>query len=166
MPCMDTAQFRRIMGNFPTGVTIVTTLHDGTPHGMTANAVTPVSLDPLLMLFCATKDSRTCAMIRKSGVYAINILSHEMGDLADRFAGRYGAEDERFASVSYYQGATGAPIIAGNLAWLDCKVVNEFDGGDHAIFVAEVIDGDAAEGEPLVFCRGKYTTVAPRGDVQ
>jgi len=155
---MDANEFRRIMGSFPTGVTIVTTIHEGTPHGMTANAVTAVSLEPLLMLFCAMKTSRTHDMIQRSGVYAINFLSADMRELSECFASD-GSEDERFSGLSYFLGVTGAPIIAGNIGWLECKVVNEFDGGDHTIFLAEVVDGEAREGEPLVFYCSKYTTV-------
>lgn len=155
---MDANEFRRIMGNLPTGVTIVTTMHEGVPHGMTANAVTPVSLEPLLMLFCAAKASRTHDMIQRSGLYAINFLGLEMRELSERFA-RDGSEDERFTGLLYSPGVTGAPIIAGNIGWLECKVVNEFDGGDHTIFVAEVIAGESGGGDPLVFHRGQYTTL-------
>ncbi len=157
---LDSNQFRQIMGGFPTGVTIVTTAHGGTPHGMTANAITSVSLDPLLMLFCARKTTRTHAMIQQSGVFVINFLTADMTALSDRFAGRTGPEDQRFAGVACSTAGTGAPILAGALGWLDCRLVAAHDGGDHTIFVGEVVDGGTGTGAPLVFHRGQYTTVA------
>ena len=152
---LDPDLFRRIMGGFPTGVTIVTTAFEGRPHGMTANAITSVSLDPLLMLFCAQKSTRTHA------IFAINFLGSEMTELSDRCAGRTVPEDERFAGVAWSAATTGAPILDAALGWLDCRVVNAIPGGDHTIFLGEVVDGGCgADRPPLVFHRGHYTTVA------
>lgn len=147
------------MGSFATGVTIVTTMCEGFPHGMTANAVTSVSLDPPLMLFCANKKARTHLMIQNSGIFAVNFLPSSMAELCDKFAGMIGAEEERFEGLNYSTARTGAPIIEGNMGWLDCRVIQRYDGGDHSIFLAEVVDGQPGDGKPMVFFRGKYMTV-------
>ena len=115
---ISTDQYRRIMGHFATGVTIVTTAHDGRIAGMTANAITSVSLEPMLLLFCADKRTRTHDMIDRSGVFAVTILSEEMRELAQMFAENGRPEEERFRGVKYTTAKTGAPILQGTVGWI------------------------------------------------
>ena len=158
---VDKDQFRKVMGQFATGVTVVTTAHEGRRAGMTANAVTSVSLVPPLVLFCADRRARTNEMIDRSGVFALSILTEAMRPISDLFADPRKSEDERFGGAKHAPGAaTGAPILEGNLGWLECRVVHRYEGGDHTIFVGEVVGAGPGEGSPLLFHRGKYTRLA------
>ena len=148
--------YRRIMGNFATGVTIVTTACDGQLGGMTANAITSVSLDPMLLLFCADNRSRTHGMVDRSGIFAVNILTQEMRNWSNIFADSKRAEEQRFENLKHTTATTGAPILEGNLGWIDCRVAHRYAGGDHTIFVGEVVDAAWAEGKPLIFYQGRY----------
>jgi flavin reductase (DIM6/NTAB) family NADH-FMN oxidoreductase RutF len=149
--------FRRAMGRFTTGVTIITTRLGEDLHGMTANAVTSLSLDPLLVLVCVDKTADTHDILSKAGVFAVNILNKDQAEISDRFAkkefdGAHGLED-----LPHTFAVTGAPIIDGTLAYLDCRTVTEHHGGDHTIFIGEVLEAkELGDGEPLVFYRGKY----------
>lgn len=158
---VDKETYRSVMRNFAIGVTIVTSAQDGVPHGMTATAIASVSLEPTLVLFCAEKTTRTHEMICQSKVFAINFLREGMNELSDRFAGRIGSEDERFDDLEYHSGQTGAPILKDSIGWLECRMIECYDGGDHSIFLGEVVDGAAGEGDPLVFFRGNYASVLP-----
>jgi flavin reductase (DIM6/NTAB) family NADH-FMN oxidoreductase RutF len=149
--------FRRAMGRFATGVTIVTTRLGEDLHGMTANAVTSLSLEPLLVLVCVDKTADTHDILSKAGVFAVNILNKDQSTISDRFAkkefdGAHGLED-----LPHTFAVTGAPIIDGALAYLDCRTVTEHHGGDHTIFIGEVVEAkEVSDEEPLVFYRGKY----------
>jgi len=158
---MDDIEFRRVMGHFATGVTVVTaTTSAGIPCGLTANAVSSVSLDPTLVLVCVERTADTEAVIRESGAFAINILPDGKGEtLARRFAEVDSAD--RFEGVAYRTGGSGAPILDRALAWLDCTVREELFGGDHTIFLGDVIAGDADEGTPLIYYRGGYGRFQP-----
>ncbi len=158
---ISTDQYRSIMGNFATGVTIVTSAHDGRIAGMTANAITSVSLEPMLLLFCADKRTRTHDMIDRSGVFAVNILTQEMSELAKVFADNGRPEEERFGGVKYHTARTGAPILDENMGWIECQVAYRYAGGDHTIFVAEVVNAGERLGNPLVFWRGRYIQLRP-----
>ena len=154
-------QFRRILGGFATGVTVVTSVLDGKPGGMTVNSFTSVSLTPPLVLFCADKRTRTHDLVDRSGVYAVNLLSEAMRPLSDLFADSRKTDEERFAAGKHAPGkATGAPIFEGGLGWLECRVVQRVPGGDHTIFVGEVVDMGPGDGPPLMFFRGKYGRMA------
>src|SRR2546428_4515192 len=134
---------RRAMGRFATGVTLITTRLRGELHGMTANAVTSLSLDPMLVLVCVDKTADTHDILSKAGVFAVNILNKDQADISNRFAkkefdGAHGLDD-----LPHGFATTGAPIIEGALAYLDCRTITEHHGGDHTIFIGEV----AAAGE-------------------
>jgi flavin reductase (DIM6/NTAB) family NADH-FMN oxidoreductase RutF len=160
---VDPAEFRRIMGQFATGVTVVTTRHGDSLHGMTVNAFCSLSLQPILVVVCIDKRARSHDLIVASGAFAVSILAHDQQTLSDRFAGRHGPEldDDRFRGVAFRSEATGAPILEHTLAWLDCRLRHSTDGGDHTIFVGEVAEAGASDGEPLCFFRGQYARVAP-----
>lgn len=149
------------MGRFTTGVTIVTSRLGDELHGMTANSVTSVSLDPPLVLVCVDKSADSHDIMDRSGVFAVNILSRRQEHLARAFAIKEVADAHGLDEVPHRTRATGAPIIEGSLAYLDCRVVERYAGGDHTIFVGEVVDaGPLSDDEPLVFFQGDYTGLA------
>ena len=151
---IDRSDLRRIMGHFATGVTVVTT-HDGNGkcYGLTANAVCSLSLSPPLVLVCVDKNAESYPAFERSRVFAVNILTDAQQELSRRFAVSGG---EKFAGLQCRPGATGSPILEGALAHVECRVLNAHDGGDHTIYVGTVEAGDAADGQPLLFFRGRY----------
>jgi flavin reductase (DIM6/NTAB) family NADH-FMN oxidoreductase RutF len=151
------------MGRFATGVTVITTRHGDHLHGMTANAVTSVSLDPMLVLVCVDKTADTHDILLKAGVFAVNILSRDQRDLALKLATKKGDDwSHGLDSVQHHTAATGAPIIEGSLAYLDCKTITEHHGGDHTIFVGEVLEArELSDAPPLLFYTGKFGDFAP-----
>jgi 3-hydroxy-9,10-secoandrosta-1,3,5(10)-triene-9,17-dione monooxygenase reductase component len=152
-------KFRRVLGRFPTGVTIITALGANGPVGMAVNSFTSVSLEPPLVLFCAAKSSSTWPHIRKAGAFTVNVLGVDDEQLCRRFALK-GAD--RFRDVLYGIGATGAPVLKGVAAHLDCTIDALHDAGDHVIVVGLVADLEADdEIEPLVFHGGAYRLLVP-----
>lgn len=150
-----------MMGQFATGVTIVTSRLGEELHGMTANAVTSVSLEPLLVLVCVDKSADSQAIIDRSGIFALSILGQEQEGLAVQFAVKDGAGGHRLDGVPHHTAVTGAPIIDGSLAYLDCRVVERYPGGDHTIFLGEVVDsGQMNDQGPLIFFQGRYVGIA------
>jgi len=146
-----------ILRNYPTGVTIVTTRVDDQYYGLTVNSFTSVSLEPPLVLIAIDRRIQSHDAIRRSGFFVVNILPYRLRELAVRFA--TAPREERFRGLTVRLSKLGAPIIDGAAAYLECKVINEFPGGDHTIFIGEVIDGDLlSDGPPLVYYnRGYYT---------
>jgi flavin reductase (DIM6/NTAB) family NADH-FMN oxidoreductase RutF len=155
----DGQELRKIMGSFATGVTIVTTDSDP-PTGLTANSVTSLSLDPPLILFAVDKKAGSLAAFNETRRFAVSILTTEQQDISNRFA-TPGPKD--FSDLSIRTAETGAPILADALAWADCRVVDVLPGGDHDIFIGEVVAGDVNVGDPLLFYAGKYREVASPG---
>lgn len=149
-------EFRRVMGHFPSGVAIVTTSRgDGGACGLTVNAFSSVSLTPPLLLVCIEKDAESHACIRMVGRFGVNVLDARHGEsLSRRFAEPI--FEEKFRGVAYRTGSTGVPILEQALAWIECQVAREIDAGDHTIFLGEVLDAGAVEGQPLVYYRGGY----------
>ena len=140
--------FRQVMGQFATGVTVVTTRsHEGLA-GLTVNSFTSVSLDPPLVLICIDVNSMVLPFIRESGIFAVNILTNEQEALSRCFATSSEERYEHFCHASYHLAATGSPILDEALAFIDSRVVAEYPGGDHVIFVGQVVamgtDGQAA----------------------
>lgn len=136
----DPELFRAVVGRFATGVTVMATLHGGEPHGMTANAVSSVSLDPVLVLVCVDHGAEMRRLVRESGVFALSILAADQRDVSDAFAASdrpMGAE--MFAQVGCSTDVTGSPVIDGCLGHLDCRVWAIYPGGDHDIVVGEVV---------------------------
>ena len=153
---VDKNDFRRVLGHFAAGVTIVTTRDaDGTPYGLTATAFTSVSLEPPLVLVCVDKKSETYPYFG-SGVFAVNFLAVDQEGLSQRFAKSGG---DKFAGVKFHSGITGAPLLAGALAHLECRIQHDYDGGDHTIYVGEVEAATARDGEPLLYFCGAYRRV-------
>src|SRR2546426_10957540 len=130
--------FRQVMGQFPTGVTVVTTCNKGTLSGLTVNAFCSVSLDPPLVLICVDLNSVTLPEIRESGTFVVNMLTDEQEYLSRCFATASAERYEHFCYASYHTAATGAPVLDDTLAWIDARVVAEYPGGDHMIFLGQV----------------------------
>jgi flavin reductase (DIM6/NTAB) family NADH-FMN oxidoreductase RutF len=148
---------RKIMGQFATGVTVVTTGGEGGPHGLTANAVASLSLDPPLVLVAVDKSALTLDYLMKNRCFAVNILRHDQEDISRRFAAS-GPKD--FSDLKITTAATAAPILTDCLAFVDCRVVDILPGGDHEIFVGEILAGEYHGGEPLLYYAGGYRQLA------
>ena len=161
-PALDPRGLRRALGAFLTGVTVVTTLDAaGTPRGFTAKSFTSVSLDPPLVLVCLAKAASACEVFSNAGRYAVNILATDQRRVSDAFAARAA---DRFAGVPWRPEATGAPVIEGVAAWLDCTLHEVVDAGDHVVLIGRVqAFGEAGHG-PLGYCRGSYVTFGLSGD--
>lgn len=154
---IDATDLRRVMGYFATGVTVVTSMIDGRPCAMTANSVCSVSLDPPLVMFCAELASETRRGVQQSGFFAINILDERSERTSRMFAAR---GPKAFDGIGFHAEDTGAPVFDEALAWVDCRVYAEYEGGDHVIVLGMIERGDAmSEGKPLVFYRGGYHTL-------
>jgi flavin reductase (DIM6/NTAB) family NADH-FMN oxidoreductase RutF len=155
---LDPREIRRVMGHFATGVTIITTCgSDGTPYGLTANAFTSLSLDPPLCLVCVDRKAESFAHFYDSKVFTVNVLSREQEDLSNRFAKSGG---DKFTGVATVPGHHGAPLIAGALAHLECRITDTVEAGDHVIHVGGIEHVDISGGEPLLFFQGRYRTLA------
>ncbi len=131
--------FRQVMGHFATGVTVVTTIGPEGPVGVTVNAFTSVSLNPPLVLICIDRSSQTIDMFRESKTFAVNILTDEQEEYSRCFSTRTLGRDEQFCLAAYHTVATGAPVLDTMLAFVDTRVVAEYPGGDHVIFLAQVV---------------------------
>ena len=157
MSC-DSKLQRKIMGRFATGVTVVTTAGSGGRGGLTANAVASLSLDPPLVLVAVDKRAGSHAEIRENGCYAVNILALEHEEVSKRFA-TPGPKD--FSGYTWKTEITGAPILADALGYLDCRLREVLPGGDHDIFVGQIVAGNFREdGQPLLYHSGKYNRLA------
>lgn len=154
---LDASEFRRVMGRFVTGVTVVATRRpaDDHPCALTANAVASVSLDPPLVLACIEEESDTHDCLIESDIFSINILAEDQEQLARRFASDDVAE-RKFDGIAYHTETTGSPILDDALAWVDCRVAAAHPGGDHTIVVGEVVAGGARRGAPLLYYRSRY----------
>ena len=152
-------RFRRVLGHFPTGVALITAMTPDGPAGMAVNSFTSVSLEPPLVLFCAANGSSTWPRIRKAGAFAVNILGEDDVEVCRQFAQK-GAD--RFAGSGYRLGTTGAPVLGGMAAHLDCHLDAVHGAGDHVIVLGRVVHLEADEGvRPLVFHGGGYCALQP-----
>jgi flavin reductase (DIM6/NTAB) family NADH-FMN oxidoreductase RutF len=150
---IDQAEFRTAMGHFASGVTVVTTRSGGEPVGLTVSAFCSLSLDPPLVLVCIEKSVRSHDAIQGAGSFAVNILASDQEHLSRRFAS---SADEKFESVGLREGLDDLPLLEGALTVVQCRVREELEGGDHTIFVGEVVEVEVGSGEPLLYYRGGY----------
>jgi len=157
MTAPDPDRFREVIGHFPTGVTVVTCHGPDGPAGATTSAVCSVSLEPVLLLACFDRRSRTLPAMRAAGRFAVNVLRAGQHDLARVFASKRVAR-EKFESVAHRE-AHGVPVLDDALAWLVCDLRELHDGGYHVIAVGAVTQMDADDGAPLVFFRGAYVAL-------
>lgn len=154
MSAFDPREFRATLGTFTTGVTIITARGaDAAPVGVTANSFNSVSLDPPMVLWSLAKNSRSLDAFQQAGHFAVHILSAGQEDLSNRFA-KSGAD--KFTGVDISEGAGGAPLLERCSARLQCRTSFVYEGGDHLIFVGEVVAFDRSGLPPLVFQAGKY----------
>lgn len=151
--------FKKVMGSFAAGVTVVTTVdQDGNKWGLTATAFTSVSMEPMLCLVCVDKRAGSHGPLSSSRRFAVNMLAAGQQELSNRFASRI---DDKFAGVAHHEGdATGCPLLDEALATLECVVTEIYAGGDHDIFIGELKSVHVADGEPLLYWRGGYAGVA------
>lgn len=159
---MDDRLFRTAMGKFATGVTAITTNHDGDVHGMTANAFMSVSLSPELVVISIKENARMLSKIEESGHFVVNILSVAQEKVSMLFAGQLKGEDYHID----FEDLAGFPAIPGALAQVACEVSTAHVEGDHTLFIGRVKDIRVEEGEPLLFFNGRYTKLAETSDVQ
>ena len=156
----DTAHFRQALGQFATGVTIITTrLADGTFRGLTASSFNSVSLDPPLVLWSLANGANSMPIFSGNSHYVINVLGAEQAELAQRFARR---TPNPFDDVEYELSRTGQPILKGASAWFECHNRSRYPEGDHVIFVGEVERCDHRAGaSPLLYHGGRFYTEHP-----
>ncbi len=155
----DAFNFRRALGAFPTGVTIVTTRDEaGAPVGMTANSFSSVSLDPPLILWSIMRSALSFETFMRASTFAVNILGEGQQDISNRFARPGG---DKFASVKFENGLGGAPLFPGCAAQFECQMHNQFDGGDHVILVGEVKTFRHWDRSSMVFTGGRYRALSP-----
>ena len=156
-------KFRDVLGRFCTGVTVVTSVSNGQPVGMTCQSFSSVSLDPPLVLFCPAKSSRAWPQMQRAGFFCVNLLSHDQLALSDGFA-RKGVD--KFAGVSWRPSATGAPLLDGVLGWVDCTIYAVHEAGDHYVVIGRVMDlGVEDAPHPLLFYRGRYARTQAEQDL-
>jgi flavin reductase len=148
------AGFRAVMRHFPTGVCVVTSLRDGEPRGVTVNAFASVSANPPILLICINREARSYLYISSSKIFCVNILSGDQRDLAERFSGKL--RDRQFDGVAYDVDTTGAAVLAGTVAHLDCEVVEEHHAGSHSIFIGRVLSCASRAGSPLGYFNGEF----------
>lgn len=148
------SQFRAVMGRFATGVTVVTATGPEGPVGMTANAITSLSLDPLLLLVCFDQGARTLRVVRETRAFGVNVLAEGQEELAGLFASK-APEAEKFGGVAH-ELRDGLPVLAAAHAWIGCRLQDLLPGGDHVIGIGAVTAAETGGGEPLVWHGGRY----------
>ena len=163
---LSPTEFRKAMGCFATGVTIITVDLEGEVHGMTANAFSSVSLDPPLLLVCVDHSAQTHAHLHARKRFGINILAENQRRISEYYARLVHTHEraDEEAGARFDRTAHGTPILHGALAYLECRLQSAQVAGDHTIFIAEVEEVVVREGEPLLFFRGKYRKIEEVSD--
>jgi flavin reductase (DIM6/NTAB) family NADH-FMN oxidoreductase RutF len=150
----SSADFKAVMRHFPTGVTVVTSLREGEPRGLTVSAFASVSADPPLVLICINREARSYLYISSSKVFCVNVLAGDQRHLAERFSGRI--REKQFEGVDYDVDVTGAPVLRGTVAHLECEVTEEHHAGSHSIFIGRVLSARSRSGSPLGYYNGEF----------
>lgn len=158
---LDGAKFKDFFANWPAGVAVVTCIGtDGKPHGFTASSVTSVSLEPPLVLFALKKTARSMPHFSEAKSFAINALSQQQADVSTRFSTPH---PDRFGDLGYTLGdKTGAPLLEGAWGKLECRTYAQHDGGDHVLFLGEIVSIELEEAEPLVYHRRGYRVLTDK----
>lgn len=155
---LDKSEFRRLMGQFATGVTVITTRDpSGKPFGLTANAFSSVSLEPPLVLVCVDKKADCYTCFDQTKAFTVNILSESQEAVSRKFATK---GVDKFEGVGFRAGGNGCAILEDSTAHFECDVVQAVDAGDHTIYVGEVKAGESSDATPLLFFRGGYRKLA------
>jgi len=159
----DAQIFRQAWGKFATGVAVVTTIEpNGHVHGMAANGITSVSLDPMLVLVCVGHNRNSYPLIKENGRFAINILNESQQPLAENYAKPPEQRDADF-DAGFKFTERGSAISEESLAYMDCHVVQELTAGDHTIFIGEVDEIKVTDGQPLLFFEGAFGKLLKNG---
>lgn len=154
---LDPDALRSAMRGWSTGVTVVTSVHEGIRHGMTVNSFTSISLAPPIVSVSLQRASRTNELVTKSGMFGLTMLAADQSSISDLFAGRVSEAADRFEDLQTETLVTGSPLINGGLSWLDCRVIHTFDAGMNTLFIAEVLAARSFEGAlPLVYYDRNY----------
>ena len=149
---VDREVFRDVIGHFASGVTVITTAYEGVNYGLTASAVSSLSLEPPMVLVCINKKTGTQTVISHAKVFAVNILREDQQEIARQFATPH---PDKFRDIPLVVGELGVPLLSNTLATIECRVVGEVTGGTHAVFLAEVQTAHAEEGMPMAYYRGR-----------
>ena len=153
---IDDAHFRLALSHFASGVTVVTTAHDGQLYGMTVASFASLSLHPPLVLVCIERSVKTHDAIAAAGKFGVCILSSAQADISSKFASR---SDDKFAGVELIEGELDVPLIANALTAIECRLYDRLPGGDHTIFIGEVMKIHTTEGDPLLYFRSGYREI-------
>jgi flavin reductase (DIM6/NTAB) family NADH-FMN oxidoreductase RutF len=156
---LDPSTYRRIIGHFATGVSVVSSCVDGRLHGMTANSVTSVSLEPLMLLVCVDRKATMHHEIGAARRFAVNILTADQEGVARVFAAPGEPLRADLRGVEHELGPHGCPLIEGSLASLECELDQSVEAGDHTVFIGRVLGGRiGADAPPLLYYKGQYWT--------
>jgi len=148
------AAFKAVMRRHPTGVTVVTSLREREPRGITLSAFASVSAQPPMLLICVNREARSYLYISSSRIFCVNLLAAEQSELAERFSGR--VKEHQFDDIEWSTDVTGAPVLAGTIGHFDCAVEAEHHAGSHSIFIGRVLACAAREGRPLGYYEGRF----------
>jgi flavin reductase (DIM6/NTAB) family NADH-FMN oxidoreductase RutF len=154
---IDQNEFRRVLGHFASGVTVVTVADADGLHGITVSSFCSLSLQPPLVLICIDKRVTTHAALDQAGHFAVSILRQDGEHLSRHFASR---DMDKFNGIAYHTGITGAPLLDEALALIECRIAQTADGGDHTIFIGEVLTATATDDKPLLYFRSGYHKLA------
>jgi 3-hydroxy-9,10-secoandrosta-1,3,5(10)-triene-9,17-dione monooxygenase reductase component len=150
----DAAAFRSVMRRYPSGVTVVTSLREGEPRGITLSAFASVSTDPPMLLICVNREARSYLYISSSRIFCVNLLGAGQRELAERFSGRI--KERQFDDIAWSTDVTGAPVLSGTVGHFDCAVEAEHHAGSHSIFIGRVLACAAHGGAPLGYYEGQF----------
>ncbi len=153
---IDDDHFRLAMSHFASGVTVVTTEHDGQMYGMTVASFASLSLHPPLVMVCIERSVKTHDAIAAAGKYGVSILSSAQAGISSKFASR---SDDKFTGVELVPGDLSVPLIADSLTAIECRLYDQLPGGDHTIFIGEVMAIHTREGDPLLYFRSGYREI-------
>ncbi len=161
-PPLSSLEFRKALGHFSTGVTVVTVEREpGKIHGMTANSFTSVSLDPMLILVCVDHRAKMLPLLQKKKQFGLSVLKQNQQAISEYFAkSEHSFEAEQRLGIHYRRTPSGASVIDDALLQMSCNVMASYVAGDHTIFIGEVEDAEMHEGEPLLYFRGEYRKIA------
>lgn len=157
---IDAETFKQVLRRWASGVTVITCRREERVHGMTASSFTSVSLDPPLVLVCVDRRTRTYECLGAQGAFGIHILGTEMEEISNRCAGFLGDRAHELDDLPHRTEVTGAPILDGALAWMDCLLRQTYEAGDHAIFIGEIQAAGGRDGSPLLWFNRDYRALS------
>ena len=157
---MNENLFKEICGNYATGVTVITSFDNNTNYGFTANSFTSVSISPFLILFCLNKKANSNKALNIGNHFVVNILSSSQSNICNQFANNNLSPSERFSEVKTSSTKNDIKIISDSVGWLECKVKNIVEGGDHFVYIGEAEMGNLSENQnPLIYHNSKIKKI-------